>query len=182
MMGLLALSQLLLYGCSDRLLTVNVDLLSFMDSTAVTQTYGENPIIPPNAVAVVQSPPQQINLTEGLADITDVQSVTLHLDLEFANETGSADVLLEIFVADTETDPYSTTPYVQEEIHLLPATADTIYVNTLGDDRLGELLTGKAAQVGIKMTLNSHDSPGNVMGTETLTRFTATVVAKRHIP
>lgn len=183
-MGLAALSQLLLFGCGNRLLTVNVDVLSFMDSTVVRQTYGVSPIIPAHgAIPVVfQTPPQDVNLTEGLADITDIQSVTLHLGSEFANQTGSADVELQIFISDVETDPYTTTPYVQEEIHLEPATTDTINVNVVGDDRLGNLLLGEALRVGIRTTFDSSGSADNVTGVENLVRFTATVVAKRHMP
>jgi hypothetical protein len=173
-----------LYGCGDRLLTVNVDVLSFMDSTAVKQTYGVNPVIPAGGPipVVFQIPPQQVNLTEGLADITDIQSVTLHLGSKFANETGSAEVLLEVYISDTQTDPYTTTPYVHETILLEPATTDTVRVNIAGDDRLGDLLTGEAAQVGIRTTFDSSGSTDNVVGTETLILFNATVVAKRHIP
>lgn len=182
--GLAALSQSLLYGCGNKLLTVNIDALSFMDPTVVEQTYGVDPIIPAGGVlpAVFEAPPQRINLTEGLADITDIQSVTLHLASEFANQTGSADVRLQVFISDTETDPYSTTPYVQEDIHLEPATTDTISVNIPSSETLGELLTGEAAQVGIRTTFDSSGSAANVTGVETLIRFTATVVAKRHIP
>lgn len=174
-----------LYGCGDRLLTVNIDALSFLDSTAVTQTYGgaDHPIPAHGFVPVVfQIPPQQINLTEGLSDITDVQSVTLHVTSRFANQTGSADVRLEVFISNIDTDPYSTTPYVQEDIHLNPATVDTLNVNVPSDTMLGELLTGEGAKVGIRTTFNSSGSDANVTGVQTLIRFTATVIGKRHMP
>ena len=183
--GLLVLSQLLLYGCGDRLLTVNVDLLSFMDPTVVELHYGElpGPIIPPGADSVVfEAPPQNVNLTEGLAEVTDVQSVTLHVSSRLANDTGRAKVRLEVFISDTLTNPYATTPCAQDSIQLEPATDDTMNVNVLGDQRLAELLTGEAVRVGIRTTFNSMGSPENVAGVETLIRFTATVVAKRHIP
>ena len=183
-MGLAALSQFLMFGCGNRLLTVNVDILSFMDSTVVRQTYGVSPIIPAHGPipVIFESAPQDVNLTEGLADITDIQSVTLHLGSEFANQTGSADVDLQVFISDVETDPYSTPPYVQEQIHLEPAATDTVNVNVVGDERLGNLLLGEAIRVGIRTTFDSSLSTQNVTGIENLVRFTATVVAKRHMP
>jgi len=183
--GLLVLSQLLLYGCGDRLLTVNVDILSFMDSTAVSLPYGApGHIIPAHGLLPdsLEAPYQNVNLTEGLAEVTDVQSVTLHLSSQLANETGSANVRLQVFISDTLTNPYDTTPCAQDSIDLEPATVDTMNVNVLGDQRLAELLTGEAVRVGIRTIFNSMGSSENVTGVETLIRFTATVVAKRHIP
>jgi hypothetical protein len=183
--GLLVLSQLLLYGCGDRLLTVNVDILSFMDPTAVSLPYGgPGHIIPAHGLlpVVFEAPTQDVNLTEGLAEVTDVQSATLHLSSELANQTGSAEVQLQVFISDTLTNPYDTTPCAQDSIHLEPATVDTLNVNVPGDQRLAELLTGEAVRVGMRITFNSMGSSENVTGVETLMRFTATVVAKRHIP
>ena len=183
--GLLVLSQLLLYGCGDRLLTVNVDILSFMDSTAVSLPYGApGHIIPAHGLLPdsLEAPYQNVNLTEGLAEVTDVQSVTLHLSSQLANETGSANVRLQVFISDTLTNPYDTAPCAQDSIDLEPATVDTMNVNVLGDQRLAELLTGEAVRVGIRTIFNSMGSSENVTGVETLIRFTATVVAKRHIP
>jgi len=173
-----------MFGCGNRLLTVNVDVLSFMDSTVVRQTYGVSPIIPAHGPlpVIFESEPQDVNLTEGLADITDIQSVALHVGSEFANQTGTAVVDLEVFISDTETDPYTTPPYVQEEIHLEPATTDTVNVNVVGDERLGNLLLGEAIRVGIRTTFDSSQSTANVTGVENLVRFTATVMAKRHMP
>ena len=179
------MSQLLLYGCGDRLLTVNVDILSFMDPTVVELPYGgPGHIIPAYGLlpVVFDAPPQNVNLTEGLAEVTDVQSATLHVSSRLANETGSARVWLQVFISDTLTNPYDTTPCAQDSIALAPATVDTMKVDVLGDQRLAELLTGEAVRVGIRTTFNSMGSPENVTGVETLIRFTATVVAKRHIP
>jgi hypothetical protein len=166
-------------------LTVNVDILSFMDSTAVSLPYGApGHIIPAHGLLPdsLEAPYQNVNLTEGLAEVTDVQSVTLHLSSQLANETGSANVRLQVFISDTLTNPYDTTPCAQDSIDLEPATVDTMNVNVLGDQRLAELLTGEAVRVGIRTIFNSMGSSENVTGVETLIRFTATVVAKRHIP
>ena len=186
LIGLVALSQLLLYGCGDRFLTVNIDALSFMADTVVTQPYGgAGHPIPADVVEPFEIPPQQINLTEGLADLTDVQSVTLHLSSEFDNVTGSADVTVQVFISDVDTDDtvlYNTTPYVQDSLHVDPGTVDTLNVTVPGDRGLGELLTGEGAKVGIRTTFDSSGSTANVTGKETLIRFTATVVGKRHIP
>jgi len=183
--GLLALSQLILYGCGDRLLTVNVDILSFMDPTVVELPYGgPGHIIPAHGLVpvVFEAPYQNVNLTEGLAEVTDVQSVALHVSSRLANLTGTARVWLQVFISDTLTNPYDTTPCAQDSLDLEPATVDTMKVDVLGDQRLAELLTGEAVRVGIRTTFNSMGSSENVTGVETLTRFTATVVAKRHIP
>jgi hypothetical protein len=184
--GLLASLQLLLYGCGDRLLTVNVDILSFMDPTVVELPYGgPGHIIPAHGLLpiVFEAPPQDVNLTEGLAEVTDVQSVTLHVSSQLANQTGNAKARLQVFISDTLTNPYDTTPCAQDSIQLEPATVDTMNVDVLGDQRVAELLTGEAVRVGIRTTFfDMAGSPENVTGVETLIRFTAAVVAKRHIP
>lgn len=182
--GMLALSQLLLCGCGDRLLTVNIDALSFMDSTVVNQTYGVDPVIPAHGFVpvVFQAPPQRMNMAEGLSDLTDVQSVTLHLSSQFENSTGNAEVTVQVFISEKDVDPYTTTPYIEESILLNPATLDTLDANVLGSTELGKLLTGESVNVGIRSTFNSSGSSTNVTGVETLIRFTATVVGKRHMP
>ena len=183
LIALAAMFQMMVSGCGDSVVTVNVDVLSFLDSTAVKQTYGDDPVIPPGPIPVViDSEPQRVNLSEGLADVTDIQSVSLRLSSEFVNETGTADVQFSVFISDTLTNPYSTEPYVEENLHLEPAYTDTIHVDILGDEALGELLTGQAVDIGLRLRFDSSRSSENVRGTETLVRFIATVVARRHIP
>jgi hypothetical protein len=170
-------------GCGDKTLTLNVDILSFLDSTVVTQEYGDDPVIPPGAPDTrVISPPQRVNLSEGLGDITDVESVSLRISSEFVNETGIADVLFQVFMTDTLENPYDAAPYISELIHVEPGTIDTLHADVVGDETLGELFTGEAVQLGLMLRFDSSSSPTAVTGTATLTRFNATVVARRHIP
>jgi hypothetical protein len=168
-------------GCGDKSLTLHVDILSFLDSTVVTQTYGDDPVIPPGVPVTIAIDPQRVNLSEGIGDITDIESVSLRISSEFVNETGAADVQFRVFITDTLSNPYAATPYINETIHLEPATTDTLHADIEGDETLGELFTAEAVQVGLEMRFLA--APGdNVTGTEHLIRFNATVVARRHLP
>jgi hypothetical protein len=173
-------------GCGDRTLTVNIDMLSFMDSTAVRQDYGDFPPILPDVPAVIDSEPQEVNLAEGLSDWTDIERVDLYISSEFANQTGSADAVLMVFVADTLTAPYDDNipadRYVESEpLRLEPGVTDTLHVSALGNQRLGELLTSEKTRVGIRMQFDPSGSAQPVTGVATLIRFNATVVARRDI-
>ena len=179
-------SLLLAPGCGDRTLTMNVDVLSFMDAETVTQTYGDDPPIPAGAPlpVVIDSDPQELNLSEGLSDLADVEYVDLYISSEFANETGSADIVFMVFVADTLTAPYTDNipadMYVESEpLHLASGVTDTLHVTVRGDEKLGELLTSDECRVGIRMRFDASGSAQAVAGVATLIRFNATVVAKR---
>ncbi len=182
-----SLSSLLLApGCGDRTLTMNVDVLSFMDAETVTQTYGDDPPIPAGAPlpVVIDSDPQELNLSEGLSDLADVEYVDLYISSEFANQTGSADIVFMVFVADTLTAPYTDNipadMYVESELlHLASGVTDTLHVTVRGDEKLGELLTSDECRVGIRMRFDASGSAQAVTGVATLIRFNATVVAKR---
>lgn len=184
MIAIVAFAGLMLTsGCGDKRLTLNVDILSFLDSTVVTQTYGDDPVIPPGVPSlIIDAPSQRVNLSEGLGDITDIESVSLRISAEFVNETGIADVELQVFLTDTLANPYDGTPYISDTIHLEPATTDTLHADIEGDETLGELFTAEAVQVGLRLRFNTVASSVAVTGTENLVRFNATVVAKRHMP
>ncbi len=174
-------------GCGDRTLTMNVDVLSFLDPETVTQAYGDNPPIPPLAPlpVVVDSDPQLLNLSEGLSDLADVEYVDLYISSEFANQTGTADVVFMAFVAETLTAPYTDNipadMYIESEpFHLMPGVTDTLHVSVRRDGKLGELLTSDECRVGIRMSFDASGSAEPVRGVATLTRFKAVVVAKRN--
>lgn len=183
LIAVLLLAWLALFpGCGDKSLTLHVDILSFLDSTVVTQTYGDDPPIPPSPIPVIiDADPQRVNLSEGIGDITDIESVSLRISSEFVNDTGTADVEFQVFITDTLSNPYDATPYISESIHLEPATTDTIHADIVGDETLGELFTSEAVQVGLRLRFDASSSAENVTGTENLIRFNATVVAKHHI-
>jgi len=169
-------------GCGDKSLTLHIDLLSFMDSTLVTQTYGDNPVIPAgNPYVPILAPSQRVNLSEGLGDITDIESVSLRISSEFVNDTGTADVLLEVFVTDTLDNPYDAIPYISETLHVEPTATDTVHADIVGDEALGELFTSEAVQLSFRLTFDASSSSEDVTGIENMIRFNATVVARRHI-
>jgi hypothetical protein len=168
-------------GCGDKSLTLHVDILSFLDSTAVTQAYDVPDGIP--ASLPIDVPAQRVNLSEGLGDITDIESVSLRISSQFVNETGVADVQFQVFITDTLDNPYDAAPYISEFIQVGPgATTDTLHADIEGDEALGELFTAEAVQVGLRLIFDTVGSTVNVTGTENLIRFNATVVARRHLP
>jgi hypothetical protein len=179
-------SLLLAPGCGDRTLTMNVDVLSFMDPETVVQAYGDDPAIPAGAPlpVVIDSDPEELNLSEGLSDLADVEYVDLYISSEFVNQTGSADVVFMVFVADSLTAPYTDNIpadlYVESEpLHLTGGVTDTLHVTVRRDGKLGELLTSDECRVGVRMKFDASGSAQAVTGVATLIRFNATVVAKR---
>jgi hypothetical protein len=175
-------------GCGDNVLTLSLDILSFIDPASATDIYGDSPPIPPFAPIpiVIDSDVQELNLAEGLSDITDVERVDLYVSCGFANETGSADIEFMVFVSDTLTKPYDDNipadRYVYEPFHVEPGVTDTLHAAVLANEKLGELLTSNRTRIGIRRTFDSSGSDQPVRGVATLIRFDAVITAKRHIP
>jgi len=132
---LLSLAAMALAACSGSDITVNIDILSFIDPADVSYQSGTfdapqnlplNVDLPAgtNPVFSTQSPPTTVNLLEGGSDLIEFNSVTLEYKMEVEPQNFSGLCTVKLYLGtmpDVFNDP---TGLVISDQHVLPATFD----------------------------------------------------------
>ena len=174
----IALLLPLLVGCGNRNLILTVDILSFMDPSTRNVAYGPIPSGFPNDTLEVFS--DSLNLLQGVGDVTRVASASLDIAASFDNTSGAAtgDMLIYFAAADSAT-PFTTTPIADVPFQLLDGQITNVSTHVDTSPALAEVLTHDRALVGLRLILNGTSFP--IQGTETLTKFTATLVMKKDL-
>jgi hypothetical protein len=173
-----ALAALLLSGCGDHSLILNVDILSFLSPSETAGHYGPIPGGVTDSVTVVS---RSLDLLPGVNDITNVSDVEVTAAAQFANATGSGAATAKIFVSAAGTDPFTadTTPIVLP-VTLQPGVTDTVSVTVAGDAELAGLFLGDRAELGIRVGYTSGAGAA-LEGDFRLVTLRAVVTAKQDI-
>jgi len=167
-------------GCGDKNLILRIDLLSFLTPEERHAHYGPVPAGITDSVEVVQS--RRLNLLPGLQDVTTVTSVQIEVAAIVDNLTGAGSGRIAVYLSPVGTDPFvaDSTPVVGTFV-VNGAMADTIETIRVGDAELAELFTGKEAQIGIRLVLNSAPGVDPMEGDITITTLRAVVTASEAI-
>ena len=176
----LLLLPLLLGGCGDRSLILNVDVLSFLGPSESSQTYSVPGGMPSTTMDVAS---QSVNLLPGVQSVTEVASATLKIAASFDNQTGAASGTLLIYIASADsTDPFTTTPIASVPVTLTAGNVTNVSTE-ISSTQLAEALVQESARVGIRIDFDSTPTPPLqfVSGTETITQLLATVVTKKSL-
>ncbi len=175
-----ALAAAVAAGCGDKSLIVRVDLLTFLTPDERNAHYGPLPPGISDSVDVVQS--RRINLLPGLDDVSTVTDVQVEIGGIITNLTGSGTGRIAVHLSPAGTDPFvvDTTPIVGT-FTVNGAMADTIETIIVGDAELAELFTGREAQIGIRVVLNSELGLEPMEGDIQLTTLRAVVTAKEAV-
>ena len=175
-----ALAAACLAGCGDKSLIIRVDLLTFLTADEKESHYGPVPPGISDSVEVVQS--RRLNLLPGLDGVSTVTDVQVEVGAIIANLTGSGSGRIAVHLSPAGTDPFvaDSTPVVGT-FTVNGAMADTIETIVVGDAELAELFTGKEAQIGIRLVLDSGVGVQPLEGDITLTTLRAVVTAKEAV-
>ncbi len=175
-----ALTAMVAVGCGDKSLIVRVDLLTFLTADEQNAHYGPVPPGISDSVDVVQS--RRLNLLPGLDDVSTVTDVQVEVGAIITNLTGSGTGRIAVYLSPADTDPFVTdsTPVVGT-FTVNGAMADTIETIVVGDAELAELFTGKEAQIGIRLVLDSGVGLAPMEGDIQLTTLRAVVTAKEAV-
>ena len=178
---LAALGAVLLAGCGDRNLVLNVDVLSYLDPSLVQFEFGPLPAAPGGLATgeVVIIKDARINLIERPNDLTKVQNVTLSFAAEVRDSTGSGADTLRIYLADDNTDPLTTAAVATLPVALVDGQSDSVHVDIGGDQRLIGLFDGNSMRLCATNSARGPTSGADLNGRLRFTTIRATVIAGR---
>jgi hypothetical protein len=173
---LCAAAAVILAGCGDRNLILNIDVLSYIDPSDRVVPVAAPPGVDAT-VTVVDN--QSVSMLEGLSDVASVQTVTLTMGALAVDSLGSGTVTVRVYLSDEATDPLTTTPVLEQTATLSPGTTDTLSATVDGDARVAELFSRKQMRASITATVHPTDPLSALIGRLVLTRLDAVVICKR---
>lgn len=175
------LAVLLAAGCGDRNLVLDVDILSYLDTSTTRIDFGPIPAVPGGLVTgetdVVRD--VTVNLLEKPGDLARVHSVSFTVVATVRDSTGSGDDTLRVYMSDVDSDPRTTPPVVALPATLVPGRTDTVTVNVSADPRIVALFDGPQMRLTITNSLRGPASGDPLNGRVELTTLRAVVVANR---
>lgn len=134
-------------GCGQNRVVLNVDVLSFMDSTDAVQPYDAPSALPFS----IRMPAIPINLVEGYQDFGTAQEATLDIGLLYDNETGQGQGRLLVYFSDDVNALYSTPQVATIDVDLSPATLSNGNIRLQLDQRVLDLFTSKHFWMGLDL-------------------------------
>jgi hypothetical protein len=156
----------LLAGCGTHSLVLNVDVLSF---TPELQTPFTNiPTVPANTPPISGTQTlvdrRPVNLLAGLGDAASIDDVSFRLVTVASSTGGSGAATLRVFLADSSTDPLTTTPVLVQDLTFTSGTPDTVTTTISGDSRLRALFSKQQVQLSVNGTFTGPSSGAALSG------------------
>lgn len=142
-----ACGALLGTGCGKNRVIMNVDVLSFMNTTDTVQPYDA----PAGLPFSLRLPAVPINLVEGYQDFGTAQEATLDLGLLYDNQTGQGQGQLVVYFSDDANAVYSTAPVATVSVGLTPAATTPGSLRLQLDQRMLDLFTSKHFFMGLDL-------------------------------
>jgi hypothetical protein len=182
-----AFVPLLLLGCSDGILdtttvgnttlTIEVDLLAYLDDSQKTIEYGQDPqVLGDLGIFELRTPTQSIDISGEFEDVHSIESVEMLVTVVFHNETGTADLTYNTYLSAMDEDPYDTTPVISEAISLDGTQDVTSDIGIEGDQRLIDLFEVGIMQYCAQFLFEITEGSKNLSGVAEVVRFDMTVV------
>jgi len=176
-------------GCSDNFLdgmrttgdtvvTLQFDLLNYLEPSQESVPYGENPVIPGSAGSFILQPPAQaIDLTDELEGVSRVDSVDMDITLAFHSQTGQVGMTYRVYLAGLDENPLETAPIISESVDLNGLQDVTRETHVEGDDQMLALFNDGVLQYSTQLLFEIADGSENVSGTADVVRFDVRIVA-----
>jgi len=159
-------------GC-ERRVTVNVDVLSFLDPATLAGPY-QTPAGTPDFS--VDLPPQAIRI-DGFDELSDAESVQLEIEVQYDNKNGRGRSEMTLFFGDDGTTVFTTPAAASIEANLAPDTVSFGTGSIQADARLLQLFRQRQMWLGVRMRwLPQGDTA--LLGDYGVTRIQARVVAR----
>ncbi len=183
--ALLACAAILLTACAGGTIILNLDILSFIPEQDLNTSYsatvpGTGTWIP--VVGLI--PPTKIDLLEGLGTAALMQEGTLHLEGEFDNQSGQADVRLDLFLGATAAGATaSMTPVMSIPVSVQDQTVTPVSGSTQLDQATLDLFSGNEIWLRVDVYARVPGGPSlvNLSGTASLTELNARLLAKEDL-
>ena len=179
--------SLVLSGCSDDVfhstntvgdttMTLRFDLLKSLDSSQKLRQYEQDPVLPGDLGSYeIQSPTQSIDIRSELEDVNSVESVDMLITIAFHNETGTADLTYNAYLAGMNEDPLDTPPIISETVSLNGNEEATSEIEVVSDERLLGLFNEGLMQYLAQVLFEISEGSDNVSGEAEVVRFDVTI-------
>jgi hypothetical protein len=141
-------------GCGQGRAIFNVDVLSFIGGEGRDTVHY---VIPGGASGVVDNPPVEVTLLQGLGNST-VDSVTLTVAAAVENQAGAGQVKFQVFFSGSSAGLYSTTPYAQDSA--IVSGADTALLMPAPIPLVADSIFGESKiYVGVRALVSADPGP-----------------------
>ena len=172
---------LLLAGCGDRNLVLNVDVKSFLAESQSKAAIGP---VPPLAGGLFLGEQPMvddvtINLLQGVSGMVAVHDVSVRIRTAFHDSTGGGSDTLKVYVSDENTDPMSTAPALVQAVTFTPGMSDTVESTLSGDPRIAEIFTKHRMRLSVTTALRGPAAGAPLNGRFEVLKLDAVVVAGR---
>lgn len=178
--ALLAVAALLLAGCGDRRLVLNIDVLSYLDPSQTRYDFGPLGPVPGGiSTGEISLLDQTVNLLEGYDTIAEVRSVDVWCAVVVVDSTGGGDATVRVYASAPDEDPRAFPAVVTVPATLASGVTDTVEVHVVPDARVAQLFTSSRLRLAMTVDLTSTDSIEPLNGRLHLRRLDVTVVSGR---
>lgn len=164
---------MVLLACGTTIVTIRVDIKSFLSDEELLIDYGTNPIIPGNIPEVkIRTPAEIIPLPEEINTITAIAAIEIRSVVRFRNETGDLTLTYKVFFDSSEINIFDTAPVIDQSIVLSPQSDIRQEIVIDGDQRILNLFEGEEIAVASEIDIAPGGGAENIMGeveTEELT-------------
>ena len=177
----LVTAALLVAGCGDHDLVLNVDLLSF---TRELQDPFVFPPVPPTPGGLATGEQalvddQTVNLVEGLGDAVAIREVTIRLRSIATATSGTGTDTLRIYLSDANTAPRTTAAAIVQVLTFNAGVADTATTVLSGDPRVDGLFKGNTVRISVTTSFRGPSAGFPLAGSLAIDALDATVIAGR---
>jgi hypothetical protein len=159
-------------ACGKNRVALDVDVLSFMNQTNLTNAYDTPPLIP----FTTRLAPTSINLVEGYQNFGDAQSVALDMAVRYDNVTGAGHARFAVYMGSDASTVFDSPPVAFIDADLTPAATTVGTVQIDADQRVKDLFTSKQLWMGVDMSWDPQ-SADNLQGTCTISQIKAHMVS-----
>lgn len=176
-------AAMLMAGCGDRQLVMNVDVMSWVDPASVSGSFGPVPAVPGGLASGEQTllDGVTIPLVDGIGQVAAVDAVTFRVSAIVRDSTGSGADTLRLYLSDPAVDPRSTLPVIVLPIVLQPGVTDTVIATADGDARVAQLFVDGALKLSLTTSVRGPSSGDPLHGSFRLNALDATVIASRKL-
>jgi len=171
-----AVATVVVAGCGNNRVLVDVDVRSFLDPSDLVNTYNAPPFIP----ASTRIDPIQVNLVETFEDFGAADAATLDIAIDYVNNTGTGTGDFTLYLGDDASTLFSTAPVATLNVNLQPSTTTTGTVRIQADQRVLDLFTSQRLFLGADLAW-SPNGVEPLQGRCVITVLTARVASRLSI-
>jgi hypothetical protein len=171
---------LVFLACGMTIVTIRIDIHSFLSGEELMIEYGTDPVIPWNIPEVsIQTPIEIIPLPEEINSITDIEAIEIRSVVEFRNETGSLTLTYRVYFHSSEDEIFNTPPVIDQIVVLGPQSTTRDEILIIGDQRILNLFEGDEIAMASEIVIVPGEGQGkeNIRGEVESVELTVQITA-----